>query len=382
MKIKQKFSGFNLRLFAAVSSLVFLAAGCGPFDSGSTAAGVVKTTNGGADWTAVNKVVSTNKANKTKASGTLLKSDIQMLAFDPGASDHVFAVSSTSGVYESVNSGDEWKQILSKVIARSIVIDPTDAKHIYVTGSAGGHGKIIETKDGGKTWTEIYNEANPETSVYGIALNPDKPIEVVAAAKTGNFIKSNDGGQTWTLMQNFKDQVVQLYWQDGTIYILLKTKGLFKSRDGGQSFVSITAPLVHLSDNNTQSSSVPREGAPQTISLPTTSVSKFNFSSVSRSDWRLLYIATDLGLFKSTDEGNTWTFIKLPLKNADLFVTTTVIGPDNSMVFASAGNTIYKSLNAGASWQVQAVATGGAIDYILVDQKLPQIVYAGITGRN
>ncbi len=50
----------------------------------------------------------------------------------------------------------------------------------------------------------------------------------------------------------------------------------------------------------------------------------------------------------------------------------------DSVVYASAGADIYKSVDSGATWQAEDTHAKGFINTILVHPQLPQQVYAGI----
>ena len=67
-------------------------------------------------------------------------------------------------------------------------------------------------------------------------------------------------------------------------------------------------------------------------------------------DLRTMYAGTKDGLWKTTDEGNTWIQIE-GLKG--LKIAAVVIDPSNSqnLIASTEAGIIYRSLNAGESWQ-------------------------------
>ena len=198
MKHKNKIFLFPLIMFMAASCI-------GPIGSQTVSAGVAKTTNGGADWTLSNTVVTTTEKGKkttTKTSEDLLGTDVQVLQFSPASSEHLVA-GTNAGVYVSDNSGDSWRQILAKTEVNAIAIDAANSEHIYVAGLVAGNGKVLESKNGGKSWEEIYNEVSPDNAVQALVINPDNARELVIGMASGNVIKSADGGRSWTLLQNF-----------------------------------------------------------------------------------------------------------------------------------------------------------------------------------
>jgi photosystem II stability/assembly factor-like uncharacterized protein len=339
-------------------TVALLSAGCGIF-SKSTTAGVVKTSNGGIDWPFANKL--TNVRN-----GSLAKLNMSELQFDPQNADHVFAGSYSGGLFRSDDAGANWRQILTGIGVYDFAIDPQNHDTIYAGGSFGDHGKVLATKDGGKSWTETFNEEDTLNPVRGIAINPVINNEVVIGLNSGAIIKSVDGGQHWKLMINFADRVNRIRWQNGAVYILLQQKGLYKSGDGGASFQNLSTPL-----------SAPRNFAGVAVSGP--AVGNFNRMAVDMGNPSLLWVTTDAGLYKSADEGRTWAHLDLPLKVNNVPVRAVSLSPlSSNTAYVSAGATVYKTVDGGNSWQTQSVNTLGFINTILVHPLLAQIAYAGI----
>lgn len=93
-----------------------------------------------------------------------------------------------------------------------------------------------------------------------------------------------------------------------------------------------------------------------------------------------MYLTTDKGLYKSVNEGQTWTLLNLPVKDYGLYgaYAVAVAKTSSNIIFTSVGSTIYKSTDGGNNWQTQRVVTGNLVYYILIDPQLPQIAYAGV----
>lgn len=340
--------------------LVFLSAACNLFGT-PTAGGVVKTVNGGADWQFSN-VVKTGEKDSASLSGA----KISKLAFDPQNREIVYAASYNAGLFRSQNSGTDWQKILSKIFVYDFAISPFDSKTIYVAGQFGDFGKGLKTTDGGASWEEIYNEASTGNPVRAVALNPSNPNELLLGTASGNLVKSSDGGISWQLVTNFSDRINSVLWQNGQIYVLLKSKGLLKSSGLSSNFENLTSGLA-------------RSSFLESYTDITDKVESFNRVYVDLLSSNLIYLTTDKGLYKSTDEGKNWQKVVLPVKEgAQETRSISVALSSSNVVFTSIGATIYKSTDAGQSWQTQSIATKGFINYILIDPKLPQIVYAGI----
>jgi photosystem II stability/assembly factor-like uncharacterized protein len=371
---------YRMLLVASLVSLTAISC-AGPLGSQATTAGIAKTTNGGLDWTLANTVITgQDKKGNNQTSTELQDTDVYKLAFEPNNSQRLYAATSTKGVYFSENSADTWRQVLSQFTVFDIVVDPRNNDHIYVAGTVSGNGKVLESKDKGKSWEEIYNEVSKQNPVQAIALNPANSRDVVIGLQSGNVIKSTDGGQSWALLQNFSDPIRQIVWNSNGLYVLAESRGLYVSISGGNRFESISNYLLDF--NRNQISTSTGENGLIDVNVPQTSIRQFNQFAVSQRASTMVYVAADNGLYKTLDGGATWVYVKLPIKasNSVVPITSVSLGGSDSLVYAGAGNTVYKSLNSGESWQVQSIATSATIQYILIDPRLSQVAYVGLNG--
>lgn len=347
----------NKKIILILISLTLLSASCNPF-SKPTFSGIVKTVNGGGDWQFFNVM--------KDSSSSLQGVNISKIAFSPENSEIVYASSYTSGLFKSEDSGSTWKQILSKISIYDFAVSEYDSKTIYVAGFYGGFGKLLRTTDGGASWLEIYNEQGSENPVRAISINPQNPNNLIIGTASGGIIKSADGGNSWKVLKNFEDRTQRVIWQNSGLYVLLKGKGFFKATGTLETF-------ENLSDDLTQQYNL------NNFTYNGQAVSEFNQAYVDPVASNLMYITSDKGLFKSVNGGKDWQQISLPIKQGSSYARgITVSRTSSNIVYTSVGSTIYKSLDAGLNWQTQSIPTNGLINFIAIDPKLPQIVYAGI----
>jgi len=342
-----------------LASILFLSASCA-IGGNSVVAGTAKTVNGGSDWQFANSI----ESSKSNINGL----SISKISFDPSDRQKVFAGGYNGGLYQFDSNANAWKQILSNILIYDFVVSPQDSKTIYAAGLFNDHGKLVITKDGGATWTQIYNDATQNNPVRAVALNPNNVSQIVIGLGSGSVIKSADGGLSWQLVKDFSDRINRMSWQNGSLYILLQSKGLVKSPDFGDSFTQLSTGIG--------------AAAASQAALSNSSSFTYNQFYADTVTPALIYITTSQGLFKTVDEGKTWAAIKLPIQNGQNVTRGIAIAKNSSnLVFTSIGSTIYKSTDGGLTWQTQKVATNGIINYILVDPELPQIVWAGIYGQ-
>lgn len=352
--------GGKNKIAISIVATIFLSAGCNFFSTPS-AAGIVKTVNGGSDWQFSNAVKGNAKASMTSLS-------ISKMDFSPQSREVVFASSYTEGLFRSDDSAATWSKILSKISVYDFAINPGDAKTIYAAGIFGDHGKVLKTTDGGASWVEVYNEAASANAVRSISLNQQNPNQLLIGTSSGNVIKSSDGGMSWQLVSSFSDRVNRVAWQGGNMYVLLAAKGLRESTDAGATFNDLTASL-----NKTIGIG--------SLSYTSSSISNYAQVYVDSFTPTLIYMTTDLGLYKTVDGGTNWTKVPLPVKSTSTQAKAIAVARTSSnIIFTSVGATIYKSTDGGNSWQTQGIQTDGFVNYILIDPQLPQIDYAGVYG--
>ncbi len=340
-----------------VIGLLLISASCNPFKT-PVVAGVAKTTNGGVDWAGIN-VVKDNSA-------TLAGLNVAKMDLDPKNREIVYVSGFNDGLYKSEDSGATWTRILSKIFTYDFAIHPFNTQILYAGGYFADKGRVVKTEDGGKSWEEIYSEAVSVVSVRTVALNPQAPNQVVLGNSAGSLIYSADGGRNWKLIKNFDDRINKILWQNQSMYVLLKTKGLYKltNLEKGE-FENLTANLTNQSGFLENFSGLNEQ--------------TFNQVYIDKTSPLLIYLTAGKGVFKTTNEGKTWEKLSLPGKQSSELPAraVTVAKTTSNIVMLSVGKVVYKSTDGAKTWQTQEVNTSGFVNYLLIDPQLPQIVYAG-----
>jgi photosystem II stability/assembly factor-like uncharacterized protein len=350
----------KIKSLIVILSVTLLSASCN-IGGKNIVAGTVHTVNGGADWQFANAIVG-SKSNINSL-------NVSKLSFDPHDRQEVFVGGYNGGLYKWDNNNSGWKEILSNILVYDFAISPVDSKTIYAAGLFNEHGRLLITKDGGSTWTQIFNDASQNNAVRSVVLNPTNPSQIVIGLGSGSVIKSADGGLSWQLAKDFSDRVNRMVWQGNNLYVLLQSKGLLQSTDFATTF-NLLSSTLGITGNTNDSTGSGSSGL---------TYNQFFVDTVSPS---LIYITTSQGLYKTIDGGKMWSTIPLPTQNGDGQTRAVAIANNSSnLVFTSIGSTIYKSTDGGLTWQTQKVATNGIINYILIDPQLPQMAWAGIFGQ-
>jgi len=342
----------GLSLTAASCDLV-----TGTFDAGSGGSrGVLKSEDQGETF---------NPANKLSPKGDINNANVNTLVFSSNNSNTIY-LGAPNGIYKSEDNAKTWRYILSGISVSDMAVDRFASNTIYAAGMAGTNGKIIKSLDNGTSWVDIYTEPSKSNAVQALASSPVNPDLLFAGLSSGEAIKSSDGGRTWQASHDFASKVVKIaFSQTGMVYALTQSKGLHKSEDAGGKWNELTSIL-------TKDFLYPPKNT-----LP--SVTEFVDLALDKQQAGMLYLGTQQGLFKSTDDGANWSLLGLPIKDSGLRVTAVKVNPSNSHnVFAAVGTTLFKSVNGGLTWQTKVLGIGVGARAILIDPQSNNLIYLGM----
>lgn len=184
----------------------------------SAAGGLWETRNNGTTWNCTFE----NEAVISIGDIAIDPNDSNTLWIGSGEANNQRSSLAGNGVYKSVDGGKTWQHLgLEEThhIGR-IIIDPSDSNTVFV--AAVGHlytfnqeRGLYKTTDGGQTWNKVLY-VNPRTGVIDVAMHPDNPKVLLAAAyerirKAWNFdgngpgsgiYRSEDGGESWNRIES------------------------------------------------------------------------------------------------------------------------------------------------------------------------------------
>lgn len=251
---------------------------------------------------------------------------------------------------------------------RGIAIDSTGNAYVagitsspefpLTAGAIRTKSAVYKSSDGAANWSnENYGLTG---NVTDLVVHPTQPSTVYAGTLLGIF-KSTNGGRTWSVLNNgFTHSVVAIVIDPltpSTIYVAgvnsgSNTNGVYKSTDGGNSWQLRANGMTNTNLQNLAIDPV----------TPTT-----------------LYAGAAGGpIFKTTDGGDNWA----PSGSTPpFFPVSLAVDPHNhTRIFAaesSSAGGIFRSNDAGASWQSVGLAQTGAFGrFVGVSPLTPNLVYA------
>ena len=284
---------------------------------------VYKTTDGGANWTAVSTGINTSEL-------------ILALAISPNYStdNTVFAGVNSRGVYKTTDDGENWTEVLSSSSAgdtRSLAISPNYATDQTIF--AGTYAGVFKSTDGGSSWTAVNSGISSTSYMCYLAISPNYANDqtlYVGGRFSGGIYKSTDGGSSWTLVNSgmsvYSITISPNFSTDQTVYAG-SSSGIYKTTDGGSSWTAVTTGIYGINSLAT---------SPNYINDQT------------------VYAGTDSGVYKTTDRGISWTAVNSGISDTPLNIRSLAISPDymtDQTVFAGlrAGG-VFKTTSGGSSW--------------------------------
>ncbi|MDL1976301.1 MAG: hypothetical protein LWX55_16325, partial [Deltaproteobacteria bacterium] len=331
-------------------------------EEGGYEGGIFKTTNGGAEWKLLTRNVSFSACGAFDVQGRLI-------VVDPTNSNIVYAGSHRHGIFKSTDAGRNWKYkgLAGKYIS-SVVIDPTNTSTIYVSSqkAVAPTPGIYKSTDGGNNWKTLTTSYN----VYDLTIDAKNPQTLYAAAFDQGIFKSTNGGSSWSS----------------------KTP----SGASGYKFVSISASptnpqIVYAKTKSVNKVYITSNGGDSwgtSINLHTSgwyfSSSKFGFSSsgitVDPTNENRAYSGTWLSVWRTDNKGKDWTVKPYGLETSCAFDCTVNPNNPNELYECHADIGLFKSTNKGQTW-TRISAVGVNCWAIAIDKSTnPITVYAG-TGR-
>jgi photosystem II stability/assembly factor-like uncharacterized protein len=267
----------------------------------------------------------------------------------------LFVGTKTVGIYRSIDNGASWV-----LINNGLGID-LEIRSIAVSGQnlvVGTYAYIYVSANNGDTWVKKETGILNIKGINALATNESM---IFANLHTKGIARSIDGGNNWTLSSTaLVDKNVQcLFWSGNKLYAGTNQDGVFVSNNGETwSEANNGIPVdyrsirsIMISDNNLYACSYPGgvyksidNGATWTvINNGLTNIScRYLFAKGSD-----LFVSTDNGIHRLTDGGINWIQANtgIPIGYPNTFMVN-----GNTIFVGVANNGIYKSIDNGNHW--------------------------------
>jgi photosystem II stability/assembly factor-like uncharacterized protein len=257
---------------------------------------------------------------------------VESLAIDPRTSDTIYA-GTFYLPYKSVDGGQSWKSIKNGIIDDSdifaIDIDPRDPNHIIASACSG----IYESKNAGEEWRKVQGIPSQSRRTRAILQHPSVPGMVFAGTTEGFWLSDKSGAaDSWMVTTSRQLEINSIAVHPSRpdmIFIGTNNYGVMVSNDGGKSFAPTnggfsgrfanailadreTPNRVYASTINTAtgggfffvSDDNGESWRPSMRSMPSRLITYAILQDATDAD--IVYLGTNLGVYKSTDRGASW----------------------------------------------------------------------------
>ena len=256
------------------------------------------------------------------------------------------------GVYKSTDGGDVWLTMgLHEARVNAVALDPDNSDIVFAgTGEPlvdwiGEREAIYKSTDGGQTWTMVLDA---EEAITSLMVDPSDSSYVYGgvlnwfSGEYAGFLKSSDGGDTWT-STDVSD------WSYGVLALAATTPvggvptlyaygsddyGVFKSSDRGDTWVPTGLTF---------------DGGP-------TYIAEVGALAVDPVDPDVVYCGTyksDGQVYRTANGGDTWDLVHNNLPGGGPAALLVDPATRDVLVGLVAGG-IYRSTDNGATWTLQS----------------------------
>lgn len=257
---------------------------------------------------------------------------VESLAIDPRTANTIYA-GTFYLPYKSVDGGQSWESIKNGMIDDSdifaIDINPRDANHIIASACSG----IYESKNAGESWRKVQGIPSQSRRTRAILQHPSVP-GVVYAGTTEGFWRSDKGGaaDSWMVTTSRQLEINSIAVHPSRpdmVYIGTNNYGIMVSSDGGKSFIPMnggfsgrfanailadreTPNRIYASTINTAtgggflfvSNDNGESWRPSMRSMPSRLITYAILQDMR--DANVIYLGTNLGVYRSLDRGASW----------------------------------------------------------------------------
>ena len=252
------------------------------------------------------------------------------------------------GLLRRAEGEDEWRDVSdglpSEPQVRALAIHPENPAVIY----AGTQRGVYRSDDRGDNW-EALESAREGQDVWSLAFHPSDPNVIYAGYEPCAIYRSEDGGESWdrtntdrvvypkvtTYMPPLAKRVIGIAAdpsEPSDMYASIEVGGLLASRDGGESWDSITDGLY--TENHT-------------VDLHGVQVSSAAPGSV--------FIIAQVAMFRSWDKGRRWEHVRFgEMFPGGSYCRDLAVAPDNP-------RTLYLAAGAGGGGAPAGTQEAGAL---------------------
>lgn len=303
----------------------------------------------------------------------------------------LFVSSYRDGIYRSQDGGASWMKVNNGLGTLSIdVLSISDVYYDGIVLAAGVEEGLFKTPDGGERWYPVINNVKITAIAFFPELNNGR---ILAGDHAGNLYLSKDRGETWKRHFHIPDSgcitaigICPNVSSNDTFFVGTEKRGVFRTNDGGASFLEINKGLS--SESNIRSLAISPQYQRDSTVFASTWYEAVFCSKDGGDTWekygkgitwdpqanteqywspyyrdvriskafaedRTIFLGGFDGLFKTTDAGQSWVQMEtLPVRLIMGLGVSPRNGDDSSIAITTYGGGAYITHDQGLSWAI------------------------------
>jgi photosystem II stability/assembly factor-like uncharacterized protein len=278
---------------------------------------------------------------------------INHIAVAPSSPSVLYAAGRPAGILKSTDRGLTWAPAREGILNTSayhVVVHPKNAEIAYVGTFGGG---VYRTRDGGRSWDAVSHGLG-NTNIHALALDSSRPERVIASTSTGEVFQTTDSGGRWTpygegLPVMDGEVLAALLIRSGLAWL---GQGTLFSRGG-------------------------RDAAWRTVGQD---LSRAAISALAADSQGRFYAGTRRqGLFRSVDQGTTWTRLGAEFERGWVRLVLAGPGATPRLYVSVLRRGLFRSNDGGDTWaKVGAgLPPDDDVEALAMDPVDPDRLYAG-----
>ena len=281
---------------------------------------------------------------------------LNTVAFHPTDPNKLYVGSPSGGFWLSSDGGQHWittTDTMPTLGVSAIIVDYSNPNTILIgtgdrdAGDAPGMG-VFKSADGGQSWAQS-NTGMGNVTLGNMVQHPTNPQILLAATSSGLY-RSTNGGANWTKSKSgtFKD--VKFKPGDPNIVYAVAAASFYRSVDNGVTFTQVTSGLA---------------GGQRGVIAVTAANASYVYLLVTDASngYQGLYRSTDSGLTFTTRSTTPnildWSCDGSGTGGQGWYDLSLAVSPSNAEMVYVGGVDIWKSLNGGTTWTINAHWYGG-----------------------
>ncbi|MCK4554192.1 hypothetical protein KAU19_04480 [Candidatus Parcubacteria bacterium] len=314
--------------------------------------GVFKTVNKGETWQHTVLIPSISGRP-----GSIANFSVNSMKMDPSDNKAIYYGSAGNGLFYTYDQAQTWQPAISlgAGIIKDVAID-TDSRCVIYAAIANA---VYKSTDCNRDWSRVYYDNDLKVAINAIAIDHYNSEHIYIGSSRGEIIKSYDMGVSWQTLHRFTNNVERIIMDphdSRNMFVATSKKGVYRSNNNGVSWVDLGDNLKEFKGSQ-----------------------NFRDLVISKAEPGLLFLATNYGLIRSEDSGDSWTEIKLIPPQQKATINAIAVNPQNaSELYYVTNTTFYRSLDGGENWSTIKLPTARAGWKLLIDPENPSVIYMGV----